>query len=322
MIWQATRERIEEASRILRAGGCVALPTETVYGLAADALNPRAVLEVYERKARPAFDPLIVHVAMGNDDWRDLVCNVPDWAESLIRTFWPGPLTLVLPRTSRVPDLVTSGLDSVALRCPAHPVMQRVLELTGRPLAAPSANKFGRISPTQAGHVENEFGGEVPVVDGGACRIGLESTVIDARGARPQVLRPGGLPLEDLETVTGPLVRAVSQVELRSPGMLKTHYAPRKPLYLVEGPAAAVPFWKAGCGVLCFDGRKKLQAQPARTEILSATGDAREAAASLFAKLRELDEDPTVLEIAAEPAPESGLGSAINDRLSKAAGLG
>lgn len=321
MIWQPTAERLEEAAALLRAGECVALPTETVYGLAADALNPEAVLKVFERKERPAFDPLIVHVPEG-DGWRQLVRGVPAWAEPLVRAFWPGPLTLVLPKKPSVPDLVTSGLDSVAVRCPAHPVMQRVLGLAARPLAAPSANKFGRISPTRAGHVEGEFGGEIPVLDGGPCSIGLESTVVDARGDAPRILRLGGLSLEELEKVAGPVALAVSEVELRSPGMLKTHYAPRKPLALLDGPAVEVVGWKPGTGLLRFDGRPGLAAQPQRTAVLSESGDLREAAAGLFARLRELDGDASVCQLAAEQAPARGLGLAINDRLRKAAGLG
>ncbi|MCX6967842.1 MAG: L-threonylcarbamoyladenylate synthase [Verrucomicrobia bacterium] len=305
---------VAEASRLLGAGEPVALPTETVYGLAADALRPEAVLKIFEAKERPFFDPLIVHLP--DLDWLDRLATVPAEDAPLVRRltgrFWPGPLTLVLPRRDLVPDLVASGLPTVALRMSAHPVFRAVGAAFGRPLAAPSANRFGRISPTAAEHVLSELAGRIPlVVDGGATVHGVESTIVAIAGGRLEILRSGPITREELAefgevTAPGVVARPVA------PGQLKSHYAPRTPLQLSSTPQ---PLPEKRCGLLAW---KNSVPGFERTEILSAAGDLREAATHLFAALRRLDEAGLDL-ILAEPVPETGLGVAIMDRLRKAA---
>lgn len=302
----------------LRAGRCVGLPTETVYGLAADGLNPEAVARIFEIKQRPHFDPLILHVAEP-EGLEALAAEVPATARALADAFWPGPLTLVLPRRPVVPDLVTSGLETVAVRCPAHPVARALLRAFGGPLAAPSANPFGRLSPTTAAAVEEELGAAVAVVlDGGACGLGIESTIVDCTGPRPCLLRHGALPREVLETVCGPVDVAVSGEKLRAPGMLQSHYAPRTPLRLLEGPVEAEMDWPAETAHLSWRG--PLHPKACAGEVLSARGDLQEAAARLFAALRRLDRSGARA-IQAERVPEEGLGRAVNDRLGKGAAL-
>jgi L-threonylcarbamoyladenylate synthase len=306
-----TPELLNRAVEILRQGGVIALPTETVYGLAANALDPLAVAKIFEAKARPRFDPLIVHVPDAAA-LEPLVASMPEPAHRLARRFWPGPLTLVLPKKPIVPDIVTAGLPSVAVRVPDHPIAQRLLRAVGVPLAAPSANRFGSVSPTTAEHVRQEFGGLVPVVlDGGPCRAGVESTVISLLD-EPTLLRPGGLEVEAIEGVIGPVRRLDPSEQQRvvAPGMLMRHYAPRTRL-VVDGtrPPGRV-------GLLAFQS----PADPsgyAAVEVLSTTGDLREAAANLFAAMRRLDA-LGLDAIVAERVPEEGLGLAINDRLRRA----
>ncbi len=292
----------------IRAGRLVAFPTETVFGLGADATNGAAVAGIFAAKGRPRFNPLIVHVA-------DIaaareVARFNELAETLAAHFWPGPLTLVLPRRedTDVCDLVSAGLDTVALRVPAHKGAQAFLEAAQRPLAAPSANRSGRISPTTAAHVADELGDAVALIlDGGQCEIGLESTVLDLSGEAPVLLRPGGVPLEELEGALGrPVEVAAAGDAVKSPGMLESHYAPSVGLRM--NAARAEP----GEALLGFG--PALEA----TMNLSETGELREAAANLFAHLRELDRrDYTG--IAVMPVPDEGLGRAINDRLKRAA---
>ena len=303
-----------EASRFLGAGEPVALPTETVYGLAADALCPSAVLKIFEAKERPFFDPLIVHLP--DFSWLERLTQVPAADAGLVRAlttrFWPGPLTLVLPRRDVVPDVVASGLPTVALRMSAHPVFRAVVSAYGRPLAAPSANRFGRISPTAAAHVMSELEGRIPlVVDGGPTVHGVESTIVAVAGGRLEILRNGPVTREELAEfgeVTAPGV--VSKPV--APGQLKSHYAPRTPLRLERDPK---PEPGKRCGLLAWkngvDGFEK-------AEVLSPAGDLRETATHLFAAMRRLDEAGLDL-IIAEPVPEIGLGAAIMDRLRKAA---
>ncbi len=304
---EATRDAIAEAGRLLREGLVVAFPTETVYGLGADATDDRAVAAVFAAKNRPRFNPLIVHV--GGVDAAEAIVTFNERAAALARAFWPGPLTLVLPRRPdcRVSLLVSAGLDSVAVRAPDHPVARALIEAAGRPVAAPSANASGQVSPTTAAHVAESLGGRVAMIlDGGPCRVGLESTVVDVGGDTPALLRPGGLPAEAIEAIVGPLAPPGTG-PARSPGMQSRHYAPRLPLRL----NAASPW--PGEALLGFGpgaGRATLN--------LSASGNLEEAAANLFAMLRELDAGGHA-GLAVSPIPETGLGRAINDRLRRAA---
>ena len=292
----------------------MALPTETVYGLAADALRPEAVLKIFEAKERPFFDPLIVHLP--DLDWLERLVVVPAGDDALVRRlierFWPGPLTLVLPRRDLVPDVVSSGLPTVALRMSAHPVFRAVASAFGRPLAAPSANRFGRISPTAAQHVMSELEGRIPlVVDGGSTAHGVESTIVAIADGRLEILRSGPVTREELVAfgeVTAPGVVAKPV----APGQLKSHYAPQTPLRIEKTLA---PIAGKRCGLLAWQNT----APGFQTvEILSVTGDLRETATRLFSALRRLDEAGLDI-IIAEPVPEIGLGVAIMDRLRKAA---
>lgn len=299
----------ERCAARLHEGGLVAFPTETVYGLGADARNDTAVAQIYATKGRPGFNPLIVHLAYADDAEKYAILS--PLARKLAEAFWPGPCTLVLERHADCPLslLVSAGLDSVALRVPAHPVAHRLLRTSGLPLAAPSANRSGRISPTEAAHVAAEFPEtDLPVLDGGACKVGLESTVIDVRGTAPVLLRPGAITEEDITAVCGipPLHAQHAPKELHSPGMLASHYAPDRPVRLNADSA------NAGEAFLAFGphGAGDLN--------LSPEGDLVEAAANLFAYLRRLDAEPYT-GIAIAPIPDLGLGLAINDRLKRAA---
>jgi len=301
---------IEAAAALLRAGRLVAFPTETVYGLGGDATDDRAVAAIFEAKGRPRFNPLILHGPDAGTLAREAAFS--PLAETLARRFWPGPLTLVLPRRpeSRVSLLCSAGLDSLAVRVPRHPLAQALLRACGRPLAAPSANRSGRISPTRPEHVIEELGDAVAMVlDGGPCAVGLESTVLDLTGPRPALLRAGGLSRAELEAVAGSLAVPGAGAAPRSPGQLASHYAPHLPLRL---NATGV---RADEALLAF-GRPLPGA--ALVENLSPDRDTTEAAAHLFAALRRLDR-PGLAGIAAMPIPDEGLGEAINDRLRRAA---
>ena len=305
-----TPQAIARAAELLCAGLLVAFPTETGYGLGGDATNERAVAAIFAAKDRPRFNPLIVHVpglavaeALAAFDAR---------ARTVAARFWPGPLSLVLRRRegSGLSLLASAGLDTVALRAPAHPVAQALLHAAKRPIAAPSANRSGRVSATAAAHVIDELGGRVALVlDAGPSSVGIESTVLDLSGELPVLLRPGGLPLEELSAVLGPIAM-VADGPARSPGMLASHYAPSLPLRLAAHAA------RPGEALLAFGG----EAPPGFREVLwlSRTGDLAEAAANLFAMLRRLDR-PDFTGIAVMPIPEEGLGRAINDRLRRAA---
>ncbi|HIJ62445.1 MAG TPA: threonylcarbamoyl-AMP synthase [Rhodospirillaceae bacterium] len=299
---------IAQAAELLRDGRLVAFPTETVYGLGADATNDRAVAAIFAAKGRPSFNPLIIHLAAA-EAAGELVA-VDDRAAALARRFWPGPLTLVLPRRpeAAVSLLASAGLDSLAVRVPAHPVALALLAATGRPLAAPSANPSGRISPTTARHVAGDF--DPPpamILDGGPCAVGVESTVLDLTGRQAVLLRPGGIARETLEEELGPVDTAAATADPRAPGMLASHYAPARPVRLDAEQA------RPGEALLGFGGRA-----PADCLNLSAEGDLAEAAANLFAMLRRLDAPPQRA-IAVMPIPRHGLGLAINDRLRRAA---
>ncbi|MBT5894426.1 MAG: threonylcarbamoyl-AMP synthase [Rhodospirillaceae bacterium] len=297
----------EAAAALLRAGKLVAFPTETVYGLGADATNGAAVAAIFAAKQRPAFNPLIAHLAAVDAVGEFAVWN--DAARALAQAFWPGALTLVLPRRDdcAIALIASAGLDSVALRVPSHPDAHALLASVDRPIAAPSANRSGRISPTTAAHVRDELGEDVDMIlDGGPCEIGLESTVVGFRNDQPVLLRPGGIAMEQLEAVTGALEMVEEGAAPSSPGQLASHYAPAKPLRLNATEAVGDEILM-GFGT-AFD--------PATN--LSPAGDLIEAAANLFALLRRLDRAPG-RGIAVAPIPETGLGRAINDRLRRAA---
>ncbi len=313
-----TADSIARAVELLRAGEVIGLPTETVYGLAGDGLNPAALARIFETKHRPLFDPLILHFSDAERAFA-VAEDVPEIARKLAEKFWPGPLTLVLRKKEIVPDLATSGLPNVAVRVPAHPVAEQLLRaFGGGPLAAPSANRFGRISPTDARAVLMELGKSIPLIlDGGPCAVGLESSVLYVAEQPPVLLRAGGIPLEELEAITGPVRHGVPVEERpQSPGQLKSHYAPRKPLTLVDD-AAAIPS-RGDAGWLAFGAVTRPFAGV--IENVSSTGDLREAAANFFRAMRALDDNPRVSELYAAKFPAHGLGSAINERLERAAG--
>ncbi len=313
-----TPEAVREGARLLREGKLVAFPTETVYGLGADAFNPLAVARIFEVKNRPEFDPIIVHIA-DLAQLKELVTQVPEAAHRLIEKFWPGPLTLILPKTEKVPGIVTAGLPTVAVRMPAHPVALNLIRAADRPVAAPSANPFGYLSPTTAEHVLTQLDGKVDLIlDGGPCPVGVESTVLDLTAEPPTVLRPGGLAVEDIEKVIGPVrVAAGAAGRPRSPGQLSRHYSPRTPLVVFSGRNYPDPGGRRA-GLLLFRRPTQAPAGFAAVEWLSEAGDVREAAANLFAALHRLDQVGLDI-IFAEAVPEVGLGRAIMDRLRKAA---
>ncbi len=302
---------IARAARALAAGRLVAFPTETVYGLGGDALNDRAVAGIFAAKDRPRFNPLIAHVvdlAMAED-----LAVLDARARTLAARFWPGPLSLVLPRRAGCPVslLASAGLDTLALRVPRHPAALALLAALGRPIAAPSANPSGRLSPTSAAHVAEWLGDRVDIIlDSGPSSIGLESTIVDLSGARARLLRPGGLAVEEIESAIGPLDPAETGDRPRAPGMLESHYAPQLPMRLDADAASGEESLLAFGPAAPDGGRACLN--------LSPTGDLAEAAANLFAYLRRLDASGARA-IAVMPIPDAGLGRAINDRLRRAA---
>ena len=306
-----TGDAIADAAGLIAAGKLVAFPTETVYGLGADATDDAAVAAIFAAKDRPAFNPLIVHFA---DAGRAAAAVAFDGrAEELARAFWPGALTVVLPRRPQcaLSLLVSAGLESVAVRVPDHPVARALLERVQCPIAAPSANRAGRLSPTRAEHVAESLGAAVDLIlDGGPCRLGIESTVIDLTGAAPALLRPGGVAAEEIEALIGPLGPPDAGGAPKSPGLAGRHYAPARPLRLDAREA------RRGEALLAFG-----PGAPPHSLNLSPTGDLAEAAANLFAMLRALDRAECAA-IAVMPIPRSGLGRAINDRLHRAAPAG
>lgn len=309
---------VNAAVRLLRAGEIVALPTETVYGLAADALNSDAALKIFEAKERPRFDPLIVHLP--DASWLPQIANVRRADEQLVaaltQNFWPGPLTLVLPRRPAVPDIVTAGLATVAVRVSAHPVFSSIVRSLQSPLAAPSANRFGRISPTRAEHVCAELDGRIPlIVDGGPTQHGLESTIVSFKDGAMMLLRTGPVTAEQLRSF-GEVIAKTGVEHVEAPGQLPSHYAPSTALVLTNDLASfTVP---AGKRVGALSWRGSANDAFAIERVLSSSGDLREAAANLFRSLRELDDAGLDL-IVAERVPDHGLGSAILDRLRRAA---
>ena len=308
---------IELATQLLSQGELVGIPTETVYGLAGNALDINAVSKIFEVKARPSFDPLIVHVA-SLDAAAPYVEKIPKAAHDLAKCYWPGPLTILLPRKSTIPDLVTSGLDRVAIRVPNHPLTLTLLQALPFPLAAPSANPFGYISPTTAAHVNDQLGEKIAyILDGGPCTVGIESTIIGFENEEMIVYRLGGMSLEELrEEYPALKVMKHSTSNPHAPGMLKSHYAPRKKVYFGDLDEMFNKLGKENAATITFSTKvvgidDNLQVQ------LSPTGNLTEAASQLFAALRYLDNSSAHF-IIAETMPDIGLGRAINDRLNRA----
>lgn len=309
--------QLDEALRVLRDGGLIGLPTETVYGLAADAADPDAVRAIFALKGRPADHPLIVHIgdAARMDEW---ACDIPDAARALAHAFWPGPLTLILRKRATVDATVTGGQDSIGLRCPAHPLALELLRRFGGGLAAPSANRFGHVSPTTAQHVRDEFGDALPIVlDGGECDVGIESTIVDCTTEPPRVLRPGMISAADIEALLGSIAVGATAQSPRASGLLDKHYAPRAACRLLDGAALA-----QACVDLTQRGQRyrvlSLQALPAHSQGIVLGTDPTAYAHGLYAALRELDaQHPESILIERPPlAPE---WEALQDRLRRAA---
>lgn len=311
---------VEAAALLLAAGQVVAIPTETVYGLAGDALNPQAAARIFEAKERPFFDPLIVHLP--SMEWLDRLTTAAadPLVRSLVNQFWPGPLTLVLPRRGIVPDIVTAGLPAVAVRMSVHPLFRALLERLAKPLAAPSANRFGRISPTAAAHVIEELGGRIPLVlDGGPCAHGIESTIVAPRGGALHILRSGPVTAGELAAFA-PVAAPPARGSVEAPGQLESHYAPRTRLVLLSAPGVAEQWNGPGRVALLSWSRAEKPARFTAMEVLTPRNDAREAAARLFAAMRRLDALGLDVIVAEPPPVSSGLGAAILDRLRKASG--
>ena len=317
-----TGQCVATAADLLRAGELVAIPTETVYGLAGNALDPAAVANIFVVKNRPAFNPLITHT----DTLKKVeayVHSIPEIAYWLAERFWPGPLTMLLPKTSRIPDSVTAHLDRVAVRLPQHPLTQQLLAALDFPLAAPSANPFGYVSPTEARHVAEQLGDKIPyILDGGACKVGIESTIIGFEEGAVVVYRWGGISQEQLQNVVGKKVAVVahspgSAKNPQAPGMLKSHYSPQRQVVVGNVSELLTRYPLEKVAILTFQDRHP-QVPESRQVVLSASGSLTEAAQRLFAALRYLDTLP-VAYILAEPVPDQELGRAINDRLMRAA---
>jgi L-threonylcarbamoyladenylate synthase len=306
------------AVELLRQGEIVALPTETVYGLAADALNPIAVAKVFEAKGRPRFDPLIVHIP--DQDCLEEIADLPAQDRQLVlqlaKKFWPGPFTMVLPKRQIVPEIVTAGLDTVAVRISAHPIFSEIVQAFGKPLAAPSANRFGRISPTTAKHVRDELDGHIPlIIDAGPTTHGIESTIVAVRDGKIDILRRGPITSEQLSAF-GNVGIAPEREKISAPGQLPSHYAPKTPLRIIDDLKSFAPQANQRCALLAWNS---IENDKHFVEIrhLSENQNLREAAANLFRYLHELDELDLDL-IVAERVPLEGLGAAILDRLQRA----
>jgi len=374
-----SRESLNQAAEILRNGGIVAFPTETVYGLGADAFNPQALARVFEAKGRPRFDPLIIHIAAVETLERVADLSLLDVEArkklfTLVENLWPGPLSIVLPKNEKIPGLATAGLPTAAIRFPCHDAAQKLISLSTGAIAAPSANPFGSLSPTMAEHVRDGLGGKVDMIlDGGATRIGLESTVLDITGGSFRILRPGGTPREAIERLIGTVQRTENNEQitnnndqlaedseqapfptsnsrlptpdsqlptpsLASPGLLKSHYAPKTPLFVLNGEAIIQKSYEKDCAFLFFDGftrdswlkTQKISEKMPRERsdkpknacfrVLSESGQALQAASRLFETLHELD-NGGFSRIFAQFAPSEGLGEAVNDRLQRASVL-
>jgi L-threonylcarbamoyladenylate synthase len=313
-------ESIRLAGRIIKTGGLVAFPTETVYGLGCDAMNADAAAKVFEAKQRPQFDPLIVHIA-DPKQLNVVIEFLPVLGQRLMDAFWPGPLTLVLPKQPAVPDLVTAGLSTVAVRMPNHPVAQAFIREAGTPIAGPSANPFGYVSPTTAQHVADGLGSKIDLIlDGGPCPVGVESTIVSLAGPQPELLRPGSITIEQLSAVIGSIRRlsAVNEKPI-APGQLSRHYATQTHLtILAAGGARPILKDDERAGLLIHSQARDTDDRFAAVEVLSPTGDLKEVARRLFAALRRLD-SLGLDRIYVEPCKEEGLGVAIMDRLRRCA---
>lgn len=315
---KASNENISRAAQVIKDGGLVAFPTETVYGLGANGLNPVAVAKIFEAKNRPSFNPLILHIP--SYEYIEEICDINiSKIENIVTKFWPGPLTLVLPKKEIVPNIITAGHPTVAVRIPRHPVAKKLIEMAETPVAAPSANSFSQLSPTEAEHVVNQLGERVDIIlDGGNCKVGVESTIIQIQDDEFTLLRPGGLPVEEIETLVGKKLNKKIPINERpnSPGQLPFHYSPKIPLKilgrfdesLLEGKKVGALFFKSQNYNFNFSD----------VRFLSKQGSITEAAANLFAYLHDMEKTDLDL-IVAEPFEETGLGRAIMDRLNKAA---
>lgn len=316
MIFEATTENIKKAADAITSGEIIAFPTETVYGLGADGLNPTAVAKIFEAKNRPSFNPLILHIALVNQLY-DLAEIESKKVEKLVNAFWPGPLTLVLPKKKIVPDIVTAGNLTVAVRMPKHPVALKLIEISGKPIAAPSANTFGFLSPTTAKHVQKQLGNKVDIIlDGGKSDVGVESTILEIQKNKIYLLRPGGISIEQLEKVCGKIeTKPLDPNSPNAPGQLLNHYAPSVPIKFLDEINEQQIKDKKLAGLFFKENRSHLKFD--FIEILSPSGDLHEAAANLFHHLHTL-ESMNVDMIIVEPVEEAGLGIAIMDRLRKA----
>ena len=326
-----TAREADRAAEILKAGGLLGIPTETVYGLGANGLDPEAVARIFAAKGRPQDNPLILHIPSA--DWLERYClDIPNGAYALARRFWPGPLTMILKRRSVVPDVVTAGLDTVGMRCPAHPVCRAILTAAGVPVAAPSGNTSGRPSPTNMADMLEDMDGKIEgIVDGGPCSVGVESTIVDLTVTPPRLLRPGGVTLEELRDVLGEVAVDAAVTRLmgadehpRAPGMKYRHYAPKAPVTVVQGdPAESARYIRRHVGdrdgVICFDEFVPLfEGHP--TEAMGPAADQAEQARRVFDALRYFD-GTGVEQIWAQGPDPSGIGLAVSNRLNKAAGF-
>jgi len=315
MIYESNEENIQKAARIISEGGLVAFPTETVYGLGGNALDSRAVASIFEAKQRPSFDPLITHIA-DLERLSDIADIKDQRIYDLAEVFWPGALTLIVPKKEIIPSLVTSGLQTMAVRMPDHPIALALIRRSSGAVAAPSANSFGYLSPTEARHVEEDLGSRIDMVlEGGPCRVGVESTVLDLSKEKPMILRPGGLSREEIEKVLGSVdMFNRTTTSPTAPGQLEMHYSPRKPLHIVEDLRTASG--KERSGALIFSEETRGDGFACR-EVLSGSGSVLEAASRLFSCLHTLDQQDIDC-IYAEFVPEEGIGRAVMDRIYKA----
>jgi len=310
------QNQIEVAAQIIKSGGLVAFPTETVYGLGANALNPFAVAKIFELKERPTFDPLIVHIA-DFDDLYILADNPSESVIALAKKFWPGPLTIVLPKSKLVPDIVTSGLQTVGIRMPNNEIALQLIEKSGCPIAAPSANKFGKLSPVNAKHVKKQLPNVDYILDGGDTAVGIESTIISVEGNVCKMLRPGIINAEDIEKALpdGFIFSNEKTEKMVAPGLLKSHYSPAKPLYIFNGDEIQIP---KSSGVI-LHGENVFIENAQKTVYTSKNYNHHEIAANLFSALHAMEEDESVKQIFIEAVNCVGLGIAIMDRINKAA---